>query len=1097
MKLKAIIAFLLALVCALMMFSCAPADEPADKDGDSTNKEEFIYNSETQITLVYDPSTVPQKMAEELKNSIALYVGGVTLSDGTTPKTDHEIILGEVDRPLSTEAYKRIGIPEEEGNVSYCIYSDGTSVAIAYDDPFYGYHIARDAAIEDFLVNYVKSGTLKLKAGVVVNNEINAVEYQEGVDRIDIEKQWANISAKLTEEHGSEIADPIVEAFRGLYNLYTDDMIDWFANLYDPVTGGFYYSNSSRNSDGYLPDLESTNQTLGFIATSGMIEGSIKDFIPEDMQKKIVAFVKGLQDPINGYFYHPQWERADSDAHPERLGRDVNNAVRTLAYFGHIPLYDAPDGTKGENPLGTAPASKLTGRLSASKLSAVSKVVPASGEAGVPDYLLNEKNFSDYLASYNERIKSDAYWVGNLFESMASQIVQRDKVLAARGETYSLAKMATDWLTSHQDPETGLWEEYEGQEYDCVNGILKISSAYSKMGYPVPNALKLLNYAVDAITSTADPHHVCCVLNTWYAITVLSTNISSFSPTAEADIAKIKEECIPNYAKMIKATSEKYSLFVKDQGSSKGGFSYFQNKTSNLSQGMKVALDNVNEADVNSTYICSSGAMGHIFGFVGLRAVDLFTPADGLRFLMTVDSLGPIIKNAEIPPEPIDFEDEVTVDQLYGDGVIDTWLPGGELIVEDGFPYGQPSRVMRLTTQGKDLFQLFMTKAQGSFNAVAFESDVMFAPVQTSTFELLMLGSQGAIKHVNFMLKAVPDDGVYISSADFPDLKIAECGSWFNLRVEYGKLNSTSLQVDIYVNDVLKATCKTPYSGEALDANTLTRIQFSAYHAAVCDGSVYFDNMFLEQFLMKLPVVPDEDYGPSEEETGILNFDRKSVGAYYNQNLLDSSVKDGQLSIVDGKPFDEDSKVLMLTTSMDSDDLLQVKTTKTLDGYNALKFQAAMMFNNPMESSYELLIFGASSKRGYNLFFESDSTGVYVSSYDLEKTKVAEAGEWFNFSVVYTKVDNNRICAEVSINNERLTIDTTPYDPDVIPAVNEVYRIQLSASSLSVGAVYLDNVGLTQIEYVIPELPGPVGPELPPVPDSPFEGGNVGDDDWT
>ncbi|MBR3805911.1 MAG: hypothetical protein IKJ13_03645 [Clostridia bacterium] len=817
---------------------------------------EFIYNSESQVTLVYDSSTIPQTVVNKLADSLKQYVSGVTLSDGTASKADHEIIVGKVNsRPLSTEAYNKIGT-SGEGNVGYCIYSDGTSVAIAFDEAFYGYDIARDAAIEDFLDNYVTSDTLKLEAGVVVDKEINAIEYQKGVDEIAAAESWAELEANLTEKYGSDSAVAIVEALKDLYTLYSGDMVNWFANLYDPEIGGFYYSMSARDNIGFLPDLESTNQTLGFIAVSGMIEGSIMDFIPEDMQNKIVAFARGLQDPTNGYFYHPQWTRADSDAHPERLGRDVSNAVRILRYFGKLPLYDAPDGTKGESSAASA-AAKLTRRLSTSTVSAVSMVTYTSSEEGVPDYLLNDVNFSAYLAQYDETIKSEAYWVGNLLESMATQIVQRDKVLAERGETYSLAKIATDWLSSHQDPETGLWETYEGQEYDCVNGILKISSAYNKMGYPVPNALKLLDYAIDAITSTADPHHVCCVLNTWYAITVLTTNISTFSETAEEDIAKIRDECIPKYPEMIRATKAKYALFVKNEGSSKGGFSYFQNKTSNTSQGMRVALNNVNEADVNSTYICSSGTIGHIFGFLGAQSVDIFSPADGLSFLMTVDSLGPIVKNTEIPPEPIDFED-VTVDELYDNGDIDMYVPGGELVVENGFPYGESSKVMRFSTvSGKqDLFQLNMTKSQGTFNAVAFESDIMFDPDSSSDIDFLMFGSSSSVRHVQVLLKAVPNKGVYISHSDFGDIKIANCGSWFNLRVEYAKLNSTTLQVDIYVNDVLKATCKTPYSGgEALDASTLTRIQFMAHTEAACDAC--FDNMFLEQFTKNLSAVSD------------------------------------------------------------------------------------------------------------------------------------------------------------------------------------------------------------------------------------------------
>ena len=131
----------------------------------------------------------------------------------------------------------------------------------------------------------------------------------------------------------------------------------------------------------------------------------------------------------------------------------------------------------------------------------------------------------------------------------------------------------------------------------------------------------------------------------------------------------------------------------------------------------------------------------------------------------------------------------------------------------------------------------------------------MFDPNATSDFDFLMFGSSSSVRHIQILLKAVPNKGVYISHSDFGEIKIANRGSWFNLRVEYAKINSTTVQVDVYVNGVRKATCTTPYSGEALDASTLTRIQFMAHSTADCD--VYFDNMFLEQFAKTLSTTSD------------------------------------------------------------------------------------------------------------------------------------------------------------------------------------------------------------------------------------------------
>ena len=70
------------------------------------------------------------------------------------------------------------------------------------------------------------------------------------------------------------IADPVVrEAVRDFYANFFDPekLIRWWAGLYDPEIGGFYYSNSARDNAGFLPDMESTYQILW----------RLHDFIPD------------------------------------------------------------------------------------------------------------------------------------------------------------------------------------------------------------------------------------------------------------------------------------------------------------------------------------------------------------------------------------------------------------------------------------------------------------------------------------------------------------------------------------------------------------------------------------------------------------------------------------------------------------------------------------------------------------------------------------------------------------------------------------------------------------------------------------------------
>ena len=51
-----------------------------------------------------------------------------------------------------------------------------------------------------------------------------------------------------------------VKSVQDLYSIYNHDVVEWLAGIYDNKSGGFYYSNSARDNDGFLPDIESTNQ---------------------------------------------------------------------------------------------------------------------------------------------------------------------------------------------------------------------------------------------------------------------------------------------------------------------------------------------------------------------------------------------------------------------------------------------------------------------------------------------------------------------------------------------------------------------------------------------------------------------------------------------------------------------------------------------------------------------------------------------------------------------------------------------------------------------------------------------------------------------
>lgn len=467
-----------------------------------------------------------------------------------------------------------------------------------------------------------------------------------------MEEKWRLFSESISPKLGEALSGEITEAMRDLYSIFSVDVLKWSANLFDPEIGGYYYSNSGRdfedtvyNGKTYklLPDLESTYQGDGFLYTS-LIDTSAAERVPAWYGEKIVKFVKGLQNKENGYFYHPQWTKEEVDEKVSRRGRDLQWAVRLLERYGASPTYDTPLGTRGDGLLADGTPADMNGAY---------RYVPETKEEiektkkSVAPQLVDKESFEKYLSE--NKIGSgkydNSYTVGNRIASQGPEILARDKALKAGGADYSLCDILKNWFDGYFNYKTGTWSNCSESEikYADVNGILKVSAAYNCVERPLPDPVASMRAVLSVITSDADPVHVCSVLNPWFAISNIRTNVEKFTPAkekeeAKKEIDKIRKELGSHYPALIRATKEKLALFVKPDGS----FSYYKNNTAFCSQGMPVAYEAVNEGDLNATNICQFGILGHIFSVLGVETVPVFTEEDRLEYISILE------KNAKI-----------------------------------------------------------------------------------------------------------------------------------------------------------------------------------------------------------------------------------------------------------------------------------------------------------------------------------------------------------------------------------------------------------------------------------------------------------------
>lgn len=481
-------------------------------------------------------------------------------------------------------------------------------------------------------------------------NELRAITpdriaSQRVADAIMVAERWGRLEQFFVKEAGKSRGKEIVDAMREMFALFDRGLVEWLAKLYDKNIGGFYYSNSARENPQFLPDVESTAQALGLLVSTGMLEhfdNEVKKALPEKMCQDIKRWVKGLQDE-NGYFYHPQWGKEATDKNLIRRGRDVGMAMIALKRVGGMPTYDSPNGEKGDGilPDGTPVSERVGNEKSSSapapevKLLDIWNTGKAPDESGVAPYLLDRESFVEYLEGID--INGNSYHHGSALESQSAQILERDRVLRESGADYSLCDILADWLTKHQNPKTGLWTLSDEVDYMGVNGLLKISSTYSRIGKPVPRATLALDSAMKAISFDEEPETVCFTLNPWYAIVVITANVLKYSSGDEEalkSVGEFKNHLYDNYPLLIRKTTANMAKFKKPDGS----FSYLQNRTAACSQGMPVALMNENEGDVNAT-LCIRSTLGHVMDIFGhYSAVPMYTLSDLMQFLYIIEN---------------------------------------------------------------------------------------------------------------------------------------------------------------------------------------------------------------------------------------------------------------------------------------------------------------------------------------------------------------------------------------------------------------------------------------------------------------------------
>jgi len=386
--------------------------------------------------------------------------------------------------------------------------------------------------------------------------------------RQEIEKKWQDLSDHF-DKRGADGA-AVVAAFKEVYSMYTDALPAWLGGLYDHKTGGFYYSNSARDNEPFLPDIESTNQAMNLLMNSGMI--SSFEQLPKAMRDKMVEFVCSRLDPDDGYIYHPQWGKDISDS---RRGRDLMWAVdmsRKLNFT--LPYPTANDRLKALAEAKTEEEKK-------------------AASAALPEHLTSKEKFIGYLEGFDW--KKDSYYAGNTVAAQGRQII-------AAG----LADTCVEYLNKFQNPKNGYWSEKSDMHYG-INGFLKITAFYVDAGAPINMAELAADSTIALLASDEIGTTVCHLYNCYYALHNILRSLRKAGDNETAD--RVAMKLLKVAPEAIRAAKFKTQVFRKADGA----FSYHRGCSAFKSQQAWVAIQNTPESDVNASVLCTSGLTNNIY----------------------------------------------------------------------------------------------------------------------------------------------------------------------------------------------------------------------------------------------------------------------------------------------------------------------------------------------------------------------------------------------------------------------------------------------------------------------------------------------------
>lgn len=626
---------------------------------------------------------------------------------------------------------------------------------------------------EEAFINGVKK---ELDQPAVLINGRTLVPLRFAGEGLGATVSWDDISRKVSI---STVPEEVAKALNELDAQFGEDVLDYILSLYDPESGGFYYSASARDNPGYLPDLESTGRVHNLLNITGAMPiDKQMELYPKTLTDKFVSFVQNMQDPSDGFFYHPQWGK---NVNETRKLRDVSSAKLVLDLFSAKPLYDLP-----------------AERLAAEEDAPIETTAVATD--AVPEYLSSEEALVDWINS--QTWGTNPYGAAHIVSTAMGMI-----------KTAGYMDAAIRTLNALQNTETGLWGE--GVNYNTISAATKASYFYKDAGIPYPHYEKMLDNVIAVILSDDNPTMITHVYNPWGLIERAN---STYGTNMPAELKKKLNDALPG---MIRKSISKFDVFRAPDGIlayAPGGQS--------TTQGVNVSPFGTWEGDIGGVSLAINGARGNIYAVVGVAPPPLF---EGLsdKVVQTLVNAPKIVKKEIEVGCSIDFEDMAVGKAPSGDRFITAY---NALVTAD--PHNSRNKVLQLTNSPDLRGTVIISANSGTAKTIVTEYKIMISDVASKDLVIATVGQDS--RAVQWCLRnAGGKIELYRRETDSGGTTLATINAdeWYTLRIEYTPNGLTDTEVAFYLDGELIEKTNQYYNGGKTTKQPVTEVDGFRFNA--------------------------------------------------------------------------------------------------------------------------------------------------------------------------------------------------------------------------------------------------------------------------